>query len=282
LFVKVSCKVKNENNILITIKTSLRRSLMKKSNALGAIHVCVLSLCISSSAQSAVIDAYFGMNFVGGTLNSNPLGPIEINLLDITYSGGGGSSYTTAMPVFGGTYIDSSGTAPRNGLPDYTGLSATPTYTTQPVVGGVPTGDGETTRSINQTIAINWNTTGAFPVIDITSITVDTFVFAGPWTLGFNTPYRVGLIPPGAINELDSLLFTPFGDIYDGLVGVAGNPISSAVVTSAPAGLEPTIGSAFGDFIFAAAQPVPIPATIWLFGSGMLGLIGISRRKKAT
>jgi hypothetical protein len=30
------------------------------------------------------------------------------------------------------------------------------------------------------------------------------------------------------------------------------------------------------------AQTVPIPAAIWLFGTGLLGLIGISRRKKAT
>lgn len=27
--------------------------------------------------------------------------------------------------------------------------------------------------------------------------------------------------------------------------------------------------------------PVPIPATVWLFGSGLIGLIGVARRKKA-
>lgn len=27
-------------------------------------------------------------------------------------------------------------------------------------------------------------------------------------------------------------------------------------------------------------QPVPVPAAVWLFGSGLLGLIGIARRKK--
>jgi hypothetical protein len=26
---------------------------------------------------------------------------------------------------------------------------------------------------------------------------------------------------------------------------------------------------------------VPIPSAVWLFGSGLLGLVGISRRKKA-
>jgi len=28
------------------------------------------------------------------------------------------------------------------------------------------------------------------------------------------------------------------------------------------------------------ATVVPIPATVWLFGSGLLGMIGIARRKK--
>ena len=28
-------------------------------------------------------------------------------------------------------------------------------------------------------------------------------------------------------------------------------------------------------------NPVPVPAAIWLFGSGLLGLVGIARRKNA-
>jgi hypothetical protein len=27
--------------------------------------------------------------------------------------------------------------------------------------------------------------------------------------------------------------------------------------------------------------PVPVPATVWLFGSGLFGLVGVARRKKA-
>jgi len=246
---------------------------MKTSHLMGVFNACILSLVLSSTAQSAVLNAYFGMNFVSGTIDTGQLGPFEVNLLDITCIGGGGATYTTAMPVFSGTYIGSS--VPRTGLPDYVGLIASPTYTTQPVIGGVPTGDGETTRTIGQTLAIDWNTASLFPMIDITSITLDTAVFGGPWVLDFTSPY----IPPGTINELDSLLFAPFGDIYDGLVGVAGNPIGTAVVTSMPSGLESFIGTAFGEFTFAAASPVPVPPAVWLFGSGLLGLIGISKKR---
>jgi hypothetical protein len=35
-------------------------------------------------------------------------------------------------------------------------------------------------------------------------------------------------------------------------------------------------GLAYGDFTFT---PVPVPAAAWLFGSGLIGLIGVARRK---
>ncbi|MDX2505336.1 MAG: hypothetical protein QNL62_12790 [Gammaproteobacteria bacterium] len=33
---------------------------------------------------------------------------------------------------------------------------------------------------------------------------------------------------------------------------------------------------------YASFSPVPVPAAVWLFGSGLLGLIGIARRKTIT
>ncbi|MGB5259534.1 MAG: VPLPA-CTERM sorting domain-containing protein [Gammaproteobacteria bacterium] len=38
---------------------------------------------------------------------------------------------------------------------------------------------------------------------------------------------------------------------------------------------------AFDDLTFNDVAPIPLPAAIWLFGSGLLGLIGIARRRKA-
>jgi hypothetical protein len=35
-----------------------------------------------------------------------------------------------------------------------------------------------------------------------------------------------------------------------------------------------------GTFDSGAQSAVPLPATVWLFGSGLLGLIGMARRKK--
>ena len=38
--------------------------------------------------------------------------------------------------------------------------------------------------------------------------------------------------------------------------------------------------TAYDNFVFDTVV-IPIPAAVWLFGSGLLGLIGIARRKKA-
>lgn len=35
------------------------------------------------------------------------------------------------------------------------------------------------------------------------------------------------------------------------------------------------------DWVRFDVAPVPVPAAVWLFGSGLLGLVGIARRKKA-
>ena len=36
-----------------------------------------------------------------------------------------------------------------------------------------------------------------------------------------------------------------------------------------------------GSFLVQDISPVPIPAAIWLFGTGIIGLIGFSKRRKA-
>jgi hypothetical protein len=46
-------------------------------------------------------------------------------------------------------------------------------------------------------------------------------------------------------------------------------------------------GNSFKDQLFSSgsispvASSIPIPASVWLFGSGLLGLVGVARRKKA-
>ena len=47
--------------------------------------------------------------------------------------------------------------------------------------------------------------------------------------------------------------------------------------------LDPMAINNIGGFIdtFGSATAVPVPAAVWLFGTGLLGLIGVARRKQA-
>jgi len=57
-------------------------------------------------------------------------------------------------------------------------------------------------------------------------------------------------------------VFTPAVDLFNSLNTVAGTSVNSSV------------GGAF-----YSTPPVPVPAAVWLFGSGLLGLISVARRK---
>ena len=63
---------------------------------------------------------------------------------------------------------------------------------------------------------------------------------------------------------------------------------SDAVVLSANSDFYNTFNvnilDAYGtgvDLVYELAPPVPVPPAVWLFGSGLIGLIGIARRKKS-
>ena len=43
-----------------------------------------------------------------------------------------------------------------------------------------------------------------------------------------------------------------------------------------------TLGPEFASLLVSGgASVVPVPAAVWLFGSGLLGLVGVAMRKKA-
>lgn len=75
------------------------------------------------------------------------------------------------------------------------------------------------------------------------------------------------------------------------ITGVAGDTVNSYAIGST---LNPSSGEYFAAHIagfdttngvtsaqFAGSTPVPVPAAVWLFGSGLLGLVGVARRKRS-
>jgi hypothetical protein len=60
--------------------------------------------------------------------------------------------------------------------------------------------------------------------------------------------------------------------------GVGGSPMSSAAFSNHNANFD--ITDIHFDSFYQTPTEVPVPAAVWLFGSGLLGLVGIARRKK--
>ena len=94
-----------------------------------------------------------------------------------------------------------------------------------------------------------------------------------PVNAGGSTQYVVGLIPAGPNTELFSVLPADQGDIYNIAAGAPGNPTLAATDIG---GSGTIITVTFG------AASVPIPASLWLVTTGLLGLVGVAKKRKAT
>jgi hypothetical protein len=87
------------------------------------------------------------------------------------------------------------------------------------------------------------------------------------------------------VNLLNTNLFTPgVGDTFDILLAdtIVGN-FDILSLASLGGGLSWDMSYILDplgtDIVRLTVQAVPLPASLWLFGSGLLGLIGVARKK---
>lgn len=121
------------------------------------------------------------------------------------------------------------------------------------------------------------------------TLTGSNFVLPTNWTYagsgnmdGFGL-FNLKADTNGAGNRLTTLHFS--------ITGIAGDQVSDYVMlSSGNAGQGNTFfaahvagfdaGGGVTSAYFAGSTPVPLPAAAWLFGSGLLGLLGAARRKQ--
>lgn len=77
----------------------------------------------------------------------------------------------------------------------------------------------------------------------------------------------------------DDTYYAQYGQMLD-LYTHANSPSQDYIFTQAGLTYTYNAYSDFGSALVRSMSPVPVPAAVWLFASGLLGLIGISRRKK--
>jgi len=72
-----------------------------------------------------------------------------------------------------------------------------------------------------------------------------------------------------------------FAEVREDNISATGTLLDGEVILGGEAVTETLTGSWAGVALVRDVSPVPVPAAVWLFGSGLLGLIGVARRKKA-
>jgi hypothetical protein len=81
-----------------------------------------------------------------------------------------------------------------------------------------------------------------------------------------------------AVGNLFSLTFNVLTPIADGL-----SDLTVGLLDASADDINPPVGGVpftiTPDRVSAAIGAVPVPAALWLFGSGLLGLVGVARRK---
>jgi hypothetical protein len=164
-------------------------------------------------------------------------------------------------------------------------IAAPLTWTLQGVTfndGGSATGDitfdASSGSVLNWDISISGGDVSTFPAFTYTPATVqEVGIFAaGP---GMSLQFFVDPSAPGGIPESRLLSLTT-----DGLLTDSGGAVSLITQANTPDGFFESAEcyncTPYRLIVGGSLNAVPVPAAIWLFGSGLLGLVGISRRKK--
>ena len=101
---------------------------------------------------------------------------------------------------------------------------------------------------------------------------------------GTFTPFTSGTATNRSEKTIPAFSLTGSALIDDGSGGWTGTIVSAGNVGSSwtfnGTGLDNIQYSEVWDISITAAPAVPVPAAVWLFGSGLLGLIGVARRRK--
>jgi hypothetical protein len=134
----------------------------------------------------------------------------------------------------------------------------------------VPLATSESDVNGTNDLRIYTNSSSSFTIQFNTAITSLGF----DWANLNDSSHRTDLYIDGV---LTNVLDTTFSYPETGFVGFISD---IAFTTIEFRGLQNDV---FGlDNITYASHPVPVPAAVWLFGSGLFGLVGFSKKRKST
>lgn len=195
---------------------------------------------------------------------SNGTTNVSINQSIMSQLGGGS---TIKYAVFGGNAANF-GALPTDTFQG----SAIPSTNTSVLSGWTNTRNGSIDQGQLWNTLVNW--AGQLGTVAGTSEVLSASD-ARSFSSFFGTSDRLnGAFPLRMSANIESALF---------LLGRSFSPVGTQVPQTAlgQAVLNLIAGTGEGQFSFTAAAPVPVPAAVVLFGSGLIGLVGLARRRMA-
>ncbi|MBT8063206.1 MAG: VPLPA-CTERM sorting domain-containing protein [Gammaproteobacteria bacterium] len=194
--------------------------------------------------------------------NANVLNDFSFESVDTSGGdvGGAGASWGAY-----GTVFTTSQALPQTGTPAFDGNNVIKMF-------GPFGGEDGNTVGVFQTFSINGGDSysASAQFLDWSSDSLDG---SAVMTIAFDTGDTV-------TNTLLKADFINQNEWYTlALAGIAPAGATSATITLAHLNNGATGGSLFLDAASVEVNPIPLPAAVWLMGSGLLGLAGLRRRK---
>ena len=257
---------------------------LKKTAIAAAV---VATLGVSTSASADIIS----MTFTGKFTLMDASGVVQLNG-DANNTNNGNSDYGFRTAVSGTGSFDTAtgaGTASIAAFSFFGGGLAAATAVSFQAIGN---GTGGAGPLVAGAMGFNWNGTTGIPVTAVFDASGFFGSIQGPgstWTVTtgatsatsdytINSPFGsfVGVLGAGPMvmtnfNTAGTTLGNLFPLVDD---GIAGSPMTTAPFPGFNAGFD------FTSITATNVPQVPVPAAAWLFGSGLLGLVGVARRRR--
>jgi hypothetical protein len=235
---------------------------------------------VSGVTLSASTDLFIGdeNGYLGGASSYNGAGGIipysDANLsLETGFTGSSGSNTTygnTSVSNTSGIYSGYAG-AYRGFIYQSTGTGTVTVSVDYSLLGSVSTDNSS-----------DYSTAGYEVLMDA----VDADLWVSTYNSAFSTNGGDSVaaeIAAEAAAALDSFTFSNYNLLECFGVTACTDSVSTGSTLSVTFDVVPGTNYAFGAETTSSVytSTVPVPAAAWLFGSGLLGLLGVSRRKKA-
>lgn len=255
---------------------------MKKSMLAAAV---AMTMGVGAAQASGHLWNYTGtMVFydAGGnvvTTDTNVTGAFDMSGMDPAIPGLG--SFTTTQPFF--DFLWSADVAQFFFYDTDVGGSQDFSYTTDEITTYYTTGDPTVCSEVTGSSTCTTDPLRTVAFAPPATTTNYDFVLTNPGQFGAGVFFDWSVnddIPVLSVMQItnnplvDGFMNVVSVDIGDGPLDAGDGTPGTAMLTAPFPGQQPSFSGIM--------TPVPVPAAVWLFGSGLLGLVGVARRKKAS